>query len=173
MKVSLYWACALACTLLVSCGGEKPAQEAEKKAEAKTEAKTETPEKKEEKEEKEDEPKEKKQDKGDYASKLVGKWELVEAFGLGGEKMKNVKSTITLGKTSYSEVKQHPDQPLQNLKGTWKLDPTRKNEEGALDAIIFNCIGEGEYPWNLMSVTDTELVLVFFVVPEKYIYKRK
>ncbi|MFN0203962.1 MAG: hypothetical protein ACKVTZ_20755 [Bacteroidia bacterium] len=164
MFTRFYGACALAVALLTSCGGEK----AENKTEKKEEAKTEASEKKTEAEDKPEAPK-----TTDLSSQLIGEWELKEAFDPGGEKMKNVKASLTFTKAGYTQFLQFPDQPAQNIKGTWTFDAQRKNEDAAIDCLLFNSTEEGEMGWNLMSVTDTELVLVFTTMPEKRVYKRK
>jgi hypothetical protein len=51
--------------------------------------------------------------------------------------MKNVTSSLAFEKSGYTEAIKFPDQPAQNTKGTWKLDATKKNEEGAVDCVVF------------------------------------
>ncbi len=164
MFARFYGACALAIALLTSCGGEK----AENKTDKKEEAKTEAPEKKPEAEEKPEAT-----EKKDLASQLVGTWEIVKSFDPGGTE-DGTKGTLILTKTGFTETLKGATIPGGSTKkGTWTLDAKLKNEENALDCLVFNNANEGQMGWNVMSVTDKELVLVFTTMPQKYIYKKK
>lgn len=165
MFVRFYGACALTITLLTSCGGEK----AENKTDKKEEPKTESTEKKPEAEQKQ---KAEAPAKKDLASQLIGEWEIVKSFDPGGAE-DGIKGTLTFTKTGFTRIDKSPLQPEANTaKGTWTLDPKLKNEDSAIDCVVFNNADQGDL-WNLMSVTDKELVLVFRTMPQKYIYKKK
>ena len=162
MFIRFYGACALAIVLLTSCGGEKAENKTDKKEEPKTEATDKKPETSEKPEEKPEA-----SEKKDLASQLIGEWEIVKSLDPSGAE-DGMKGTLTLTKTGFTRV-----EAGQTTKGTWKLDAKRKNEDGAIDCIVFKSGNEGENGWNVMSVTDKELVLVFTTMPQKYIYKKK
>ncbi|TAE17963.1 MAG: hypothetical protein EAZ95_05555 [Bacteroidetes bacterium] len=158
MFVRFYGACALAVALLTSCGGEK----AENKTDKKEEPKTEATDKKPEPEQKPEAPVEK-----DLASQLIGEWVITKSFDPSGAE-DGGKGSLTLTKTGFTRMEGE-----RAIKGTWKLDSKLKNEESAVDCLVLNGEGEGETSWNVMSITDKELVLIFTTMPQKHIYKRK
>lgn len=159
-----FWGtCALSLLLLTGCGGEK-SENADKKEKTEQKAEKDAPKVSEEP------PKE---EKKSLADQIAGEWELVKTFDPSGAETKATGS-LSFTASDFTDINKYSsDAEARTIKGTWRLNPEAKNEDGALDCIAMKTADEGEVNWNLMSVSKDELVLVFTTMPEKRVYKRK